>query len=182
MFDMKAASEEASREGFARLALIQAKDIVCQKGLRTFCEENRCGQFGRNHSCPPACGTEEEMAERLTRYEKALLLVNTFEVKNALDAGETTPLKKRHSQKSRRLISQLEAEGKLPEGGLMILAGPCSFCSRCTLPEGKPCAYPKEQASCLSAYSINVMKLTETAGFELSWDLSQVTFVALYLF
>lgn len=182
MFDMKIVSEEASKEKFSRVALIPAKEIVCQKGLRVFCEENRCGQFGRNHSCPPECGTEEEMAERLTRYDKALILVNAFEVKNALDGGETTPLKKQHSQKSRRFIKRLTKEGTLPDGGLMILAGPCSFCPECTLPEGKPCAYPKEQASCLSAYSINVMKLTEAAGFELSWELTQVTFVALYLF
>ncbi len=174
--------EETLEEGFAETYLIDAGKIPFQDGLRQFCEENRCGQFNRNHSCPPVCGTEEEMWAKVRAFDKALIFVSRYSVKNAMDGAETSPLKKDHSKRARILIKRLVKEGLVPDKGLKILAGPCSFCAKCTLPEGKECTFPEERASCLSAYSVNVMKLAEEAGFELSWDLSQTTFIAMYVF
>lgn len=51
----------ALEEGFANAAIVDTKDIVFDPSFRPYCEENLCGQYNANYSCPPTCGTPEEM-------------------------------------------------------------------------------------------------------------------------
>ena len=54
----------AEDAGF-RAAVISAKDIPVDGSFRKFCEDNLCGKYNANYSCPPACGTVEEVHNRL---------------------------------------------------------------------------------------------------------------------
>lgn len=47
----------ALKEGFSDAALVDTDDIVFDASFRSYCEENLCGQYGANYSCPPSCGT-----------------------------------------------------------------------------------------------------------------------------
>ena len=49
----------AYEEGFSAAAVVDTADIVFDPSFRPYCEENLCGQYGANHSCPPDCGTPE---------------------------------------------------------------------------------------------------------------------------
>ena len=53
----------AYEEGFSAAAVVDTADIVFDPSFRPYCEENLCGQYGANYSCPPDCGTPEEMNE-----------------------------------------------------------------------------------------------------------------------
>ena len=52
----------AYEEGFSAAAVVDTADIVFDPSFRPYCEENLCGQYGANYSCPPDCGTPEEIA------------------------------------------------------------------------------------------------------------------------
>ena len=52
-------------EGFAAAAVTDTDKIVFDPAFRPYCAENLCGQYGVNHSCPPDCGTPEEMKARV---------------------------------------------------------------------------------------------------------------------
>ena len=52
----------AYEEGFSAAAVVDTADIVFAPSFRPYCEENLCGQYGATPSCPPACGTPEEIA------------------------------------------------------------------------------------------------------------------------
>ena len=75
--------EFAIKEGFADAAIIDTADIVFNASFRPYCEENLCGQYGANYSCPPDCGAPEEMrqwvqkhfAPARARYPRALLFL-----------------------------------------------------------------------------------------------------------
>ena len=43
----------AVESGFAGAEVIGTEQIVFDPMFRPFCEENLCGQYGANHSCPP---------------------------------------------------------------------------------------------------------------------------------
>ena len=47
----------AKEEGFAVAAVVSTDQIVFDPAFRPYCEENLCGQYNANYSCPPACGT-----------------------------------------------------------------------------------------------------------------------------
>ena len=40
-------------EGFAAAAIVDTAQIVFDPSFRPYCEENLCGQYGANYSCPP---------------------------------------------------------------------------------------------------------------------------------
>ena len=46
----------AYEEGFSAAAVVDTADIVFDPSFRPYCEENLCGQYGANYSCPPDCG------------------------------------------------------------------------------------------------------------------------------
>ena len=47
-------------------AILPAKDIPVDGSFRKFCEDNLCGKYNANYSCPPACGTVEEVHRRMS--------------------------------------------------------------------------------------------------------------------
>ena len=60
----------AYEEGFSAAAVVDTSDIVFDPSFRPYCEENLCGQYGANHSCPPDCGTPEEMKQKVLALQK----------------------------------------------------------------------------------------------------------------
>ena len=56
-------------EGFAAAEIVDTHEIVFDPSFRPYCEENLCGQYGANYSCPPDCGSPEAFLpdEFLTR-------------------------------------------------------------------------------------------------------------------
>lgn len=49
----------AVEEGLAAAAIVDTSAIVFDPSFRTYCEENLCGQYGANYSCPPDCGSPD---------------------------------------------------------------------------------------------------------------------------
>ena len=60
--------------GFDQAALVDTENIVFEPSFRRFCEANLCGKYGANYTCPPDCGSAEEMRSRIRAYRKALVL------------------------------------------------------------------------------------------------------------
>ena len=55
-------------------SVIDAKQVCFDAGFLKYCEENKCGNYNANYSCPPSCGTPQEMAERVLRFSRVLVL------------------------------------------------------------------------------------------------------------
>ena len=64
----------AVEEGFSAAAVVDTEQIVFDPSFRPYCAENLCGQYGANYSCPPDCGSPEEMKQRVLRHKNALVL------------------------------------------------------------------------------------------------------------
>ena len=75
----------AYEEGFSAAAVVDTADIVFDPSFRPYCEENLCGQYGANHSCPPDCGTPEEMKQKILAHKKALVLQSIWQLESYTD-------------------------------------------------------------------------------------------------
>ena len=71
--------KQAEEAGFLA-AILPVKEIPVDGSFRKFCEDNLCGKYNANYSCPPGCGTVEEVHERLFAQEKALVLEMIWDV------------------------------------------------------------------------------------------------------
>lgn len=164
--------------GFDHACIIETDQLIFDSRFRQFCETNYCGNYDNNYSCPPACGTPEELKEKALKFSHALVLQTITPVKNIMDDEETKIIKHHHNEMTWDFIQKVEEE--LPEF-LPAMAGPCGLCSPCAKKEGKPCRFPEKKASCLSAYCVQVDAMAKACGMEYYCE-GEVAFFSLLFF
>jgi predicted metal-binding protein len=151
----------AVQEGFSSASVIDTSVIVFDASFRSYCMENLCGQYGANHSCPPLCGTPEEMKQRILKYKNTLVMQTVWNIPDCRNNASVESAKKNHRDYSFKVIERLKQHGI---HGLLVGASFCSLCTPCSISEGKPCTLPEKQYSCMSAYCIHVKALAEKCG------------------
>lgn len=168
----------AHQEGFADAALVSTQDIVFDPSFRPYCEENLCGQFGVNYTCPPDCGTVEQMRARVLACPRALVLQSIWEISDYSDAPAIRKAKRAHNDAQLRLAKALRGQG---HPGFLVGASGCALCSPCNKAKGLPCAFPELRFSCMSAYCIFVRELTERCGMEYDCGEGLLAFFGMYV-
>ena len=86
--------------------------------------------------------------------------------------------KSQHNAATIRLAKRLRAEGT---EGFIVGASGCALCEPCEIVNGKPCAHPDLQYSCMSAYCVFVRKLTEKCGIDYDCGEGLLTFFGMYV-
>ena len=170
--------EAALAEGFAAAAVVYTEEIPFDSGFRIYCEENLCGQYGKNHSCPPDCGSCEQMRGRVTAFRRALVLQTNWEIPDLTDSVAIRRAKSGHNQASLSLAQKLR-QVEVP--GFVVGASGCALCQPCAAAEGLPCRYPKLQYSCMSSYCIHVSALCAQCGLIYDLGPGRVAFFGLYV-
>lgn len=174
--DLLSAAAEA---GFYTAALVDTEDIPFDFAFRKYCEDNLCGQYGANYSCPPACGSCEEMRRQIVSRKKALVLQTLWEIPDFRDISAILHAKNTHYHRSAALAEVLRHNG-IP--GFIVGAGGCSLCTPCALKEGLPCRFPEVRYSCMSAYCIYVKGLCDLCGMNYDFGPGRVAFFGMYVF
>ena len=177
--DDKQIKQLAIDTGFYKAEVVETDKIVFDAAFRPYCEDNYCGQYGVNYSCPPTCGTVEEMKNRVLQHKKALVLMTYWDVPTLEDAQSLKLGKQKHNAYTFKLIDKLKKEG---HQGFMIGASGCSLCSPCALKEGKPCAFPEKRYSCMSAYCIFVKDIANKCNMEYDYKDGKLAYFGMYVF
>lgn len=156
----------AESEGFSA-AVIATADVPVDGKFRKFCEDNLCGQYNANYSCPPTCGTVEQMHEKILAGDKALVLKSEWPIESYQDVEAITKGKDAHNAGMLRLKETLQKEGYRC---LVVGGSCCSLCKPCRMAKGEVCTQPDMRFSCLSAYCVDVADLANRCGMEFAWD------------
>lgn len=167
----------AVEEGFAAAAVIDTQKIPFDPMFRPFCEENLCGQYGVNHSCPPDCGSPEQMKAKLLAKKRALVLQTIWQIEDLGDQAAIKAAKAAHNAAEIRLVKGLRSQGV---DGVIVGASGCALCKPCRKAQGLPCAFPEFQYSCMSAYCIFVKKLADQCGLEYDFGEGLLAFFGMY--
>lgn len=169
----------AAEEGFAAAVVTDTKDIPFDPSFRPLCAENLCGKYGVNYSCPPDCGTPDEMRARIQAHRHALVLQTIWEIADYSDSKSIKAAKKEHNAATLRLLGRLR-RADVP--GFPVGASGCALCETCAITEKKPCRYPDLYYSCMSAYCIFVRRLAEQCGMEYDCGPGLLAFFGMYVF
>ena len=101
----------ALERGFYGAAIISMDDVMTDSVIRSYCEENRCGRYNTNYACPPACGTPEEMENKLRSYRHALVLQTKWPADNYKDRESSSKIMRQHNLSMLRMLQILNASG-----------------------------------------------------------------------
>lgn len=171
--------EKAARLGFSAAALIDTKQIIFRPEFRICCEDNSCGMYGVNYACPPACGTTDEMKERVLARKHAFFLQSIWEIPDLEDKALLKKDKKKHNAMIRDFIKEIPEENR---NGFMIAASGCSICPECSIVKNEPCRFPDLKASCVSAYCIYVQQLADSLNWDYDLGPGLVAYFGMYVF
>ena len=75
----------AELAGFTLAAPVEMSALVPLPQVREMCAAGRCQVYGRSWSCPPACGTLEQCAARMSKYHRGVLVQTTGEMEDDFD-------------------------------------------------------------------------------------------------
>ena len=168
----------AEEMGF-RAAFVDTAYVVQDPSFRKFCEDNLCGKYNANYSCPPDCGTVEQVQEKLKAGKRALVLQTLWEIGSYENKQEILESKKSHNAAILRFTDTLRKEGI---NGFCLGYGGCPLCDPCKRVENQPCAHPDRKISCMSAYCIDVAKLANTCGLEFAWNPEKLFLFGMFVF
>ncbi len=169
----------AFEEGFHSAEVIDTEKIVFNAAFRPYCEENLCGQYGANYSCPPDCGNPEEMKARVISHKKALVLQMKWKISDFNDTAVFKESKRVHNASAIRLLKRIREAG---HDCFMVGSSGCNLCNPCKLQLKEPCAFPDYRFSCMSAYCIYVKKLAEDCGMEYDYKDGILPFFGMIVF
>ena len=168
----------AKEMGF-RAAFVDTAAVVQEPSFRKFCEDNLCGKYNANYSCPPDCGSVEEVQQRLKTGKRALVLQTQWEIGSYENKETVLASKKTHNAAILRFTDTLRKAGA---NGFCLGYGGCPLCAPCKRIENQPCAHPDKKISCMSAYCIDVAKLADSCGLEFAWIPEKLFLFGMFVF
>ena len=158
--------EQAKSEGFSA-AFLSPEQIPVNETFRVYCQENRCGKYGANYSCPPDCGTVEQMRQRILSQSRVMVLSSQWEIQGPGDSQGIQQSRQAHNAGILRLLDTFRQEGL--EGFAAGYSG-CQLCSPCKRTQNQPCPFPQRRMSCMSAYCVDVGELARRCSLDFAWS------------
>lgn len=175
--DLNKAMDLARESGFTCVSVLDAATIELLEEVRQMCSANTCGRYGKNWSCPPACGDLAACRERVGKYHAGILVQTVGDVEDSLDFEammETEALHKEHFNLAAEKLRELYPD-MLPLG-----AGCCTVCKTCTCPD-QPCRFPEKRNSSLEAYGILVSELCRKNNLAYYYGADKIAYTSCYL-
>jgi predicted metal-binding protein len=150
--------EEIAQPFFSEMKAVPSACITLSTEVRKLCEQNTCGYFGKNWTCPPAVDSIDIFRKKFEAYHTLLIVYRVYSVKSSFDwEGMKNGA---IDFKDRLLAMKREMDAASPEAQFHVLgAGGCHLCEPCAYVEGEPCRNPDDAIVSMEACGIDVMRL-----------------------
>ena len=152
--------------GFDASAVVQTNQIPFDRNLLNYCKENLCGRYGVNYSCPPHCGTPEQMQQKILQARYAVVVQSLFDDVNFDDKQKVANCKMLHNNRLEQMLQLCKQSGY---HAFVVGATGCEKCEVCGVTTGQPCPHSQQIFSCTSAYCIDVAQLLQMCNLAYDW-------------
>lgn len=150
--------ELSIKHGAKKAYILDADQIPFDKNLRSYCEMNACGEYGKNYTCPPAVGDVDDLIEEAKSYRKALVYQTITALEDSFDIEGMQEAERIHEEVSDKIHADITPN---LYKYLELRAGGCKVCPQCAIRVQEPCRFPEKKRSSLEAYCIDVSGLSE---------------------
>ncbi|MDR2451630.1 MAG: DUF2284 domain-containing protein [Candidatus Accumulibacter sp.] len=164
--------------GFEHFGPLEISALEFLPEVRQMCAANLCQAYNRNWTCPPACGTLEEIAAKTKEFHKGILVQTTAELDDDFDYDTMTKACRMQNARFQKLISKLRGHCSrlLPMG-----AGGCKICEVCAYPDEK-CRFPDMAFPSMEAYGLFVSAVCEKSGVKYYYGKGTITYTCCLLY
>lgn len=178
--DAEKLRQTALELGAADAKGIAVEEVPLNREFRAACESNRCGNYGRNWTCPPEIGDIDELMNEFRTYQKAIVyqtvtpIADSYDIEGMLAAGEN------HNRLTAKL--RIAFKDYAFTKALHLGAGGCRVCQRCAKRKNEPCRFPDQAIASLEAYGVSVYELAQKCGMNYINGKNTVTYFGAVLY
>lgn len=169
--------KRAKELGFDAAAPLDPAALTTREDVRDMCAEDKCGAYGRNWTCPPACGDLSACLEKMHGYRRGMVLQTVGQMTRTIDTKGYAAALEKHRRQFIDLAEEIRRE---QPDALCLGAGACTVCGKCAWPE--PCRFPEKALSSMEAYGLFVTQVCRDCGVPYHHGPKTVTYTACVLF
>ena len=167
----------AGEQGFDHTGMMNLPALHFDPAVREMCAADRCNNYGRCWTCPPGCGTLEEIAQKAYRYRRGILLQSTGILEDDFDIDTMLETERLHKKRFLSLVELIRQ--KYPQC-LPMSSGACSICESCTYPDA-PCRFPHLAIPSMEAYGLLVSQVCQDSDLPYYYGPKTLTYTACIL-
>lgn len=165
--------------GVYECGFVNAAEIGVSPMVRTLCEKNACGAYGKTWACPPGVGTIDECALKIHSFTTAFVFSTRHELEDSYDFEGMMEGKKTHETIVPRVVTLFHEH--FGNAIKVLSAEGCSRCKTCTYPDA-PCRFPETLHPSIESYGVEVNILAQKAGICYHNGKNTVTYHSCILF
>lgn len=169
--------QKALSFGFSHAAAMHPGTLMARQDVRDMCAADKCGAYGKNHTCPPYCGTLEACEERMRAFSRGVLVQTVGTMEKAIDTKAYRRTEALHLETFHRFCDSLRAAHPT---ALCLGSGGCRICPKCAWPD--PCRFPEKACSSMEAYGLLVSDVCRDHGLSYYYAERTITYTACVLF
>jgi len=167
--------------GFEQIEEIDFGEAVFTAEVRSMCEMNFCGKYGKNWMCPPGVGEVEELRAGLEKYKRSIMFNTIYKLEDSFDIEGMNSAQVAHDKLNRRLKELIENDYNI-EDVRILGAGSCEVCEKCAYLSDEVCRFPDKAYASVEACGMDVVKTSYKFGFKYINGENTVTYFGVVLF
>lgn len=164
--------------GFEEAGALNVEALEFMPEVRQMCAADRCRSYNRNWSCPPGCGTLEEIAARVAGYTSGILVQSVGQLEDEFDVETMMETEKLQKERFAALVEAARAE---ESDCIPMAAGACQVCKTCTYSDA-PCRFPEKSIPSMEAYGLFVSKVCSQSGMKYNYGKNTMAYTSCILF
>ena len=177
MIDYEKLSAQGKTCGFTNVARLDPATIELREEVRAMCASGKCRMYARSWSCPPACGTLEELRARISGYREGILVQTVGQLEDSMDGEGMMEAEAQHKAHFSDMHDLLLRD--YPDL-LAIGAGTCTRCRTCSYPDA-PCRFPERMTSSMEALGMLVLEVCKANGLTYYYGPNTIAYTSCFL-
>ena len=177
--------------GFTHTGELKAETLKSRPEVRVACAADKCRSYGKNWSCPPACGDLADCEKKIREFKQGLILQTQGNLEDSMDYESMKRIGVQHYKNMYNISAALSAPpspsngceegGSLPRSYLLLGGGACKNCEKCSCPDS-PCRFPDKMIISMEAMGLVVSDVCTANGLPYYYGPNTLTYVGCVLF
>ena len=164
--------------GFTVAEPIDVKTLKFLPDVRSMCAADRCQSYGKNWSCPPACGELEYWEEKASHFSHGLVLQTVGDREDSYDFEAMMEVADENKRQFEAFTAALRERGG---DFLAMSAGTCTRCESCTYPDA-PCRFPEKLYPSMEACGLFVSGVCSDNGIRYYYGEDKIAYTCCVLY
>ncbi|MCL2445512.1 MAG: DUF2284 domain-containing protein [Oscillospiraceae bacterium] len=163
----------ALEHGAHKAAQISPAALRYDEKFLQACQQNVCGRYGKNYTCPPHVGDIRQLITKLQACQHVVLWQTVSKLDDSFDFEGMQAAQRQHNAITIAIADAARAQ--LPDA-IALGAGGCFLCHICAAQTNEPCRFPARAISSLEAHGVDVSSIEQACDLKYMNGTNTVTY------